>query len=144
MRIGDITRHDNNHNTELFEIEKIIKYPDYQNSAVDDDIVLFKLDRDIEFTEFIRPICLPQTDDEPEKAIATGWGLVEAFSDRQSATLMKVNLDIFNETECQPHYKNNRKVKKGIDYASKVCAGSQTERKDTCQGDSGMKIFQFS
>lgn len=140
VKVGDITRRDNVHDTELFEIIEIIRHPNYATSAVDDDIVLFKLDRDIEFNEFTRPICLPQNDEKPEKMIATGWGYVDN-SKRQSDELMKVTLELYNQTECASHYKGYRKAKRGMDYETKVCAGSHLGNKDACQGDSGKFNF---
>lgn len=140
VKVGDVTRRSNIHDTELFEIIEIIRHPNYKTSGVDDDIVLLKLDRDIEFNEFTRPICLPQHDEKPEKMIATGWGYVDNRK-RQSDEMMKVTLELFDQAECATYYKNFRKAKRGIDYETKVCAGSHTESKDSCQGDSGKKIF---
>ena len=104
IKVGDVTKRNNVHDTELFEIVEIIRHSNYTTSSVDDDIVLFKVDRDIEFNEFTRPICLPQHDEKPEKMIATGWGYVDN-SQRQSDELMKVTLELYNQTECEIHYR---------------------------------------
>lgn len=43
------------------EIEKIIPHPNYDRQSVSrmHDIALIRLSEDIEFTKFIKPICLP-------------------------------------------------------------------------------------
>lgn len=112
------------------------KHPQYNSKSVDYDIALFKLDRDVEFNQYVLPICLPQIDEDPEKAIATGWGR-EAFAAGKSDNLMKVTLDLFTQPDCQAKYPREGKVKNGIDYATKLCAGSKTLKRDTCDGDSG-------
>lgn len=50
-------------------------------------------------------------------------------------------MSIFKESECQAKYTIHGKIKNAIDYESKVCAGSYTEMKDTCGGDSGLFAF---
>lgn len=76
-------------------------------------------------------------DESHEKAIATGWGHL-AFGEALSNVLMKVTLNIFNETDCKAKYELSGKTKNGIDYETKICAGSYEEQKDTCSGDSGI------
>lgn len=88
------------------------------------------------------PICLPQIDEEPDKAYATGWGR-ESFGSGKSENLLKVTLDLFTQRDCQAKYPNEGKVKNGIDYQTKVCAGSKTYRKDTCDGDSGKISYKY-
>lgn len=60
---------------ELYNIIAITNHPEYQEPSIYHDITLFKLDRNVVFSEYMRPICL-QTDYAVRKpyAIVTGWG----------------------------------------------------------------------
>ena len=50
-------------------------HPDYKPPSLYNDIALFQLESDVEFSDAVRPICL-NTDlsATPLKQIATGWG----------------------------------------------------------------------
>lgn len=53
-------------------------HPNYKKPSYYNDIALFKLDRDVKFSAYIRPVCLnsdPSTN--PVKVVASGWGNVE-------------------------------------------------------------------
>ncbi|GLV36695.1 Serine Protease Immune Response Integrator [Carabus blaptoides fortunei] len=73
-----------------------------------------------------------------DKAVATGWGLLE-FSGERSEKLMKVELDLYTNEECSEYYKDkvgSRKLPEGI-TGTMICSGGKTEAKSTCQGDAG-------
>jgi len=56
----------------------IFRHPDYKPPAKYNDIALLKLDRRVEFNEFIRPACLYTSDTfQVTKTLATGWGKTE-------------------------------------------------------------------
>lgn len=128
----NVVRGEDNPNTLKFEITERIKHPDYKANSIDHDIALFKLDRNVVFNSFVAPICLPHFDKSPDKLIATGWGK-QGFIEEMSNDLMKVKLEMFTEEQCQEKYAKSRKNREGINYASKFCAGSFNESKDTCK-----------
>lgn len=61
-----------------YDIIERINHPDYREPSVYNDIALYRLHEDVQFNEYVRPICL-QTDHQFAKtyAIATGWGRTE-------------------------------------------------------------------
>lgn len=136
VKLGDVRRGQNNINTYSYEIGERLKHPDYKYSSIDNDIALFKLAVVVTLNAYVRPICLPHLDEITKSATATGWGQLGAF-DHQSKVLLKVNLDIFNQSSCQKSYDKSGKTANGIDYVTKICAGSYEKMKDTCGGDSG-------
>lgn len=84
------------------------------------------------FTKFIRPACLWQTFSiNSMKTVATGWGDSETFG-KASEELMKVELDIINNHQCNS-YLDDPKLDKGI-LDSQMCAGVLAGKKDTCNG----------
>jgi hypothetical protein len=59
-------------------VEEVIQHPQYKPPAKYNDVALLKLDREVEFTEFIRPACLFKTDTfHINKTVATGWGRID-------------------------------------------------------------------
>lgn len=54
----------------------------------------------------------------------------------RSDDLLKVQLNIFRNNECDAFFDRTRKLPDGI-VESQLCAGNRGGRKDTCEGDSG-------
>lgn len=140
VRLGEHDQgRENEGNKVDLRIAQSIPHPEYRYPIQYNDIGLFKLERRVDLNGAIRPACLPDESAVTTRtAIATGWGAVTWRGD-QSSVLLKVTLDMFTQTECNRTFRNdiNRKLNRGIVEATQVCAGSRTEEKDSCQGDSG-------
>ncbi len=90
-----------------------IMHSGYSPRTFDHDIALLVLDRDVEYTETIRPICLPLLLEAAEKRdytgtqpLVAGWGALE-FRGPTSNTLQYVALEVRTRTYmCMPseHY----------------------------------------
>jgi len=63
-----------------YQIEKRVVHPNYQPPSLYNDIALFRLDQDVKFSAYVRPICLnadPKLQSSPSQTvIATGWGQI--------------------------------------------------------------------
>uniref|UniRef100_A0A1Y1K0Y6 Peptidase S1 domain-containing protein n=1 Tax=Photinus pyralis TaxID=7054 RepID=A0A1Y1K0Y6_PHOPY len=61
-----------------YSAENIIVHPDYNPRTSHNDIGLVRLSRNVEYSEYIRPICLPSTKEldlnECVQLAASGWG----------------------------------------------------------------------
>ena len=136
-KIGDVRRGNNTENTLLVHIMERIKHPGYKRDSIDHDIMLFKLHESVQFNDYIRPICLPHINEKVKRAVVTGYGST-GFGQDLSINLLKVTLDIFNQTDCQSKYSQTGLIKNGIDEETKMCAGSYFKNKDSCGGDSGI------
>lgn len=112
-----------------YNIEERIPHPEYNSNLLHNDIGLLKLDRNVEFSIYISPICLPSTFEIPNpKLVATGWGSVE-FSKPKTDWLIKVELEQIGA--CNKSYTSYK-------YESQICAGSGSESaNEECPGDSG-------
>lgn len=66
--------------------------------------------------------------------IATGWGTT-GYATQQSEELLKVELDVIAENQCNPLLKRNLALTgdKLVDY-SQLCAGVLQGGRDTCGG----------
>ncbi|XP_055590878.1 CLIP domain-containing serine protease B4-like [Uranotaenia lowii] len=118
-----------------------IIHPEYiyeHNVAVHNDIALIKLERPIEFTDFISPVCLPLAKDlrkireAGRKFTVIGWGATERGMQipRILGSQYKLAVEVpgVSLKTCRRHYPNM--------IESEMCAGGESG-KDSCQGDSG-------
>lgn len=120
-----------------YQIDQIVVHPDYRIPSLYNDIALFHLDRDVEFSSHVRPICLnadPNWQSGSSKTvIATGWGLIQN-GEAMSLDLLKVNLDIISADLCKSNYASISKkmLMHGIVEDSMICAGDVGGEKDNC------------
>lgn len=119
-------------------IVQILPHENYVSNAKSyyHDIVLIRMEKPAKLTEFIRPICLPQSlhlrnlVTTNQRYIVAGWGKTD--SNTRSARLKKVYLRGVDGEACAQRYRQQ-----GIFISpSQLCAGG-TNARDTCKGDSG-------
>ncbi|XP_060870189.1 venom protease-like isoform X2 [Metopolophium dirhodum] len=120
-----------------YKIEERIIHPNYKSRSLYNDIALFRLERDVHFSAYVRPICL-NTDNTltPPAIIAT--------ASRLSSRLYKVQLNIIPAEQCNNSFSYisniNNILAKGIVENSMLCTGNAKGVEDTCKGDSGGPI----
>lgn len=143
VRLGEYDKSAPSPGVQDISIAEYIPYPSYRRITKYNDIGLIKLSRPVQFSEYIRPACLPEEySTNTLKAVATGWGRTDVFN-ATSDILQKVILDLYNDQECRNSFiAESRKhdLRNGIVSDTQFCAGSRNERKDVCQGDSGGPI----
>jgi hypothetical protein len=66
-----------------YQVAQYIKHPGYDSNsdAVDYDMMLFKVDHAWEFTDYVKPACLPKRNDYPSSGQlckVSGWGSTQA------------------------------------------------------------------
>ncbi|XP_055630686.1 serine protease easter-like [Toxorhynchites rutilus septentrionalis] len=119
-------------------IERKIPHPSYnpQSREQYNDIALLRLEQPVAYTDFIKPICLPNTAELRTKSTVglklhvAGWG--RTATERFSNVKQKVRVDGVDLTSCNEVYKEERVTL----LDGQLCAGGETG-KDSCQGDSG-------
>ena len=148
----DFTRSDESLHAD-YQISQIIAHPDYKYPLKYNDIALISTTTTIRFTKFIRPACLnTKATVSQTVGIATGWGklgmfllvyvekqrrylnvkLFLEFSGDNSKKLMKVALNLYDNSECSRSYRNDKNLPRGIS-SSMLCAGELSGGRDTCQ-----------
>lgn len=133
VRLGDldITNDTDDAKPQNFTVANIFVYPEYQASSHYHDIALVKLDKSVEFNDYMKPACLYTGRNISTKLIATGWGETD-FSGGSSSHLMKVELDSVDYEECASNYADSGSMLGyGIVDDLQICAGD-SEGKDTC------------
>ncbi|XP_017890039.2 uncharacterized protein LOC108630945 [Ceratina calcarata] len=113
-------------------IEEQITHENYRPTARDQryDIALLRLARDVVFTNYIKPICLPPSSVIGKKVFVAGWGKTENGS--SSNVKLKLGLPLSDAEQCQSTYGSAGLT---LGYGQ-FCAGGQ-KGKDSCRGDSG-------
>ncbi|XP_017780078.1 PREDICTED: serine protease easter-like [Nicrophorus vespilloides] len=110
--------------------ERLTPHVDFVDS-VKNDIALIRLDRDIKYSKFVSPICLPADEKQQPntKMFVAGWGKTERGTN--SEVLLKVQVPIVNNELCDWLLGKRIKVRD-----TQICAGGE-KWKDSCRGDSG-------
>lgn len=123
-----------------FNVIERIKHPDFKHPSKYHDIALLRLNRSVYFSQYVRPACLQQTHSVNfDKVIASGWGKTD-FNKAASKQMQKVALELFPHDQCNASYASEigRRLRIGIDDMIQICAGSHSDKKDTCQ------VFPFT
>ncbi|XP_013784210.1 clotting factor B [Limulus polyphemus] len=125
-----------------YHVEDVIIHPDYVERENYNDIAIIVLKEELNFTDLVRPICLPDpeavTDSlKGRRVTVAGWGDLD-FAGPRSQVLREVSIPVVPIGDCNKAYQklNTLALKNGITKKF-ICAGLEEGGKDACQGDSG-------
>ncbi|XP_047214556.1 serine protease 27-like isoform X2 [Girardinichthys multiradiatus] len=131
--LGRHTQQSVNSHESSFRASQIIIHPDYNSNTNDNDIALVQLDSTVEFTNYIRPICLAAAGSVFTAGLdcwVTGWGTISSDANLPDPqTLQEVDVPIVSNSQCSSTYSSITD--------NMMCAGLTAGGKDSCQGDSG-------
>lgn len=138
VRLGE---HDLSNDTEGanhvdYGIENTIVHEGYKSQT--NDIALVRVDRDVAFSDQIRPICLPtvaalrSSDYERKYPFVVGWGETN-LNGPSSDVLLQVQVPVVDNNSCGQAYARHGATITG----EQLCAGEAKGGKDSCRGDSG-------
>ncbi|XP_054259697.1 venom protease-like [Macrosteles quadrilineatus] len=119
------------------DVDRAIPHPNYRSSGKTDDIAVVRLKTQVQFNDFIQPICLPSTSYfrstslTGQKPYVAGWGAL-FFRGPSTKALQQVDVSITAENVCRNAYSSQR----GAVIDNRVLCASNPG-KDACQGDSG-------
>ncbi|GBP19060.1 Serine protease snake [Eumeta japonica] len=122
-------------------VGEIIRHPNYEPPLKYHDIALMRPERDFILSRYIRIACLHfETELNYNNATAIGFGTTQPGASTGSQTLMKVELDIIDNTICNRSMR--ALIRRGLLTTgiteNQLCAGDYEKGgRDTCQGDSG-------
>ncbi|XP_055375214.1 serine protease 7 [Condylostylus longicornis] len=126
----------------FIEPDEIIPHEEYNDSHKQHDIGLIRLKNHINFTAFIRPVCLPsavnlQRTLPGEEIIVSGWG--RTTSAAKSNVKQKLQVPVINQNDCISKFATKKQEIK----ESQICAGGKFYE-DSCDGDSGGPLMKQS
>ncbi|XP_004587214.1 prostasin isoform X1 [Ochotona princeps] len=121
---------------------EVIVHPDYHEEGSQGDIALLKLSEKVNFSRYIRPICLPAANASfPNglKCTVTGWGYVApSVSLPSPKPLQQLEVPLISRETCNCLYNIDANPEEPhFIQDDMLCAGYVTGGKDACQGDSG-------
>ncbi|XP_075784860.1 serine protease 27-like [Pelodiscus sinensis] len=124
-------------------VQRIIPNPNYAGQTTSGDIALIQLATPVNFSDYILPICLPDTSirfPPGKECWVTGWGNLRPWVDLPSPqTLQKLQVPIIDTKTCKSLYRTNgvnRPPYRDI-QDDMICAGYAEGLRDACNGDSG-------
>uniref|UniRef100_A0A8C7CV14 trypsin n=1 Tax=Oncorhynchus kisutch TaxID=8019 RepID=A0A8C7CV14_ONCKI len=90
---------------EMF-VKKAFPHPHYDNEEHDNDIMLLKLEKNVLVTNRVRPIGLPQTEDEevPKDCLVSGWGFNIRGVNKGSSVLLDLNVTLVASQVCSDNH----------------------------------------
>ncbi|XP_026170760.1 transmembrane protease serine 9-like [Mastacembelus armatus] len=116
-------------------VDRIILYPSYESNTDNNDIALLRLSSPVQFTDYIRPVCLAASGsvfNNGTVSWVTGWGAIqEGVPLPPPQTLQEVEVPVVGNRQC------NCLLGVGRVTDNMICAGALAGGKDSCQGDSG-------
>lgn len=124
-------------------IAETIVHESYTSQTKNDDIALIRLVHAMNFTNWMKPICLPvseklrTTNLETAQLVIAGFGKTETGS--YSDVKLRLNVNGTSSEYCNAAYRKYRGYADDI-LPKQICAGGAME-KDSCNGDSGCPLM---
>ncbi|XP_037076352.1 anionic trypsin-1-like [Pollicipes pollicipes] len=121
-------------------VARVLRHPDY--AASQNDLALLELAAPVDFSDTVRPICLPPADADHQgrPARLAGWGLLQ-FAGRSADVLQEARLRVADTAACEAAYRGLPSFSQAFPGgfgSTKLCASAADGgRADACQGDSG-------
>jgi secreted trypsin-like serine protease len=128
-----------------FSVFEIILHPEWSNvgEKFHADIAIVVLKEKVEFTSLIKPICLPEQDNDEVDVVGTGrivgWGRRHQ-GEFHAMKPEELEIPAIKSSKCYTKYPDLAR------YASEnspFCGGYENKGKGACTGDSGGGFFIF-
>ena len=114
--------------------------PDFDLRTYDNDLAVVRLDRAVQWSEAVRPLCVPDTRGEHAGQLAdiVGWGRTR-FNGQLPGRLREARVPVLSQEQCRH---GTKYVPREI-TDNMLCAGYRdTAHIDACQGDSGGPLIK--
>ncbi|XP_051726516.1 guanine nucleotide-binding protein subunit beta-5b isoform X7 [Ctenopharyngodon idella] len=126
--LGKHNKYVNETTEQQIGVEKVFRYPKYNDQPHNNDIMLIKLRKPAIFNKYVKPIRLTTScSSAGEQCLVSGWGDTGVGS---ASVLQCLNLPVLSRMQCKGAYGTNM-------TENMFCAGFMEGGKDSCQGDSG-------
>ena len=126
-------------NQESRRIENLFMRKDFVVRTYNNDIALIQMERKVVFTKYIRPICLPELNEDYSGEMATiiGWGR-QNYNGKLPNHLKEAKVPVLPQEKCK--YRSRHLAKEITE--NMLCAGYDDAHIDACQGDSGGPLIK--
>ncbi|XP_055612826.1 CLIP domain-containing serine protease B9 isoform X2 [Uranotaenia lowii] len=121
-------------------IEEKRAHAEYSEDSKHNDIALLRLSRNVEFSDFVQPVCLPLPDFKSSSTgsvnFVTGFG--RTLKGSRSMVKQKLGIKVYDQERCRTKFA----TKKAVITDNQMCAGGDFA-KDSCHGDSGGPLMKL-
>nr|XP_020851134.1 serine protease 27-like [Phascolarctos cinereus] len=141
--LGSISPYPVNADAQIRKVVQFKRHPYYQKEFGPGDIALVQMDSSVNFNNYILPICLPDSADQPVEGTlcwVTGWGQTGEEELLPSPyTLQELEVPLISTEVCDDYYHigSETSASEPIILSDMFCAGFPEGQKDSCLGDSG-------
>ncbi|XP_003783951.1 enteropeptidase [Otolemur garnettii] len=114
-------------------IDQIVISPHYNKRTKDNDIAMMHLEVQVNYTDYIQPICLPEENQAfppGRMCFIAGWGRL-IHQGPTANILQEAEVPLLSNEKCQQQMQEYNITE------NMICAGYEEGGTDTCQGDSG-------
>jgi hypothetical protein len=141
IRLGATMNSDSDPDAVNATVDRVFTHPSYDSYYIVNDVGLLRLSQPIQFTDTIRPICLPdnETDiDSFKVCVATGFGRT-SYYDSVATRMLQVRLNVLPISSCFSSFDwVTSDAIFNIYRNTVICLGPDPRYKTgTCKGDSG-------
>ncbi|XP_040074219.1 proclotting enzyme [Ixodes scapularis] len=135
VRLGDVDLRSTDGDTHAIDVdvETIHRHPRYNGRTYNNNVALLELSKEVPFSQFVRPICLPLGEISMMnvtgiQAFVVGWEHSPTNAYERSRNQLQVGLvTIWEDAECQEVYRSF-----AIDQKTQLCAGDQRSGPGPC------------
>ena len=125
-----------------YKVEENIPHPFYNRITFSNDLALLRLNRNVEFTNYVRPICVPRS--EGDLAVYGQTLFITGFGQKPDGTVAKIKKKIqtslISNDECREKMKLIGNITPITPY--QLCSEDHPNSTDTtCAGDDGGPVM---
>merc|ERR1740129_582838 len=127
---------------EVRKVDKVVARGDFELRSYNNDIALVKMDRPVEWSEAVRPLCLPEASGQEDDytgdmADIIGWGRLQ-YNGKTASRLREAAVPVISQRQCRHESKySSEEITDNM-----ICAGFKDAHIDACQGDSGGPLIK--
>ncbi|CAK1552927.1 unnamed protein product [Leptosia nina] len=119
-----------------YSVERLVVHESYNSGLISNDISLVKVTEDIEFTDRVQPILLPESNTEANaELLLTGWGRL-SYPGNLPEVLQMINVTALSVDDCQSKFNGINPV-----YDTQICSLTRAGE-GACHGDSGGPLVE--
>ncbi|XP_067122790.1 chymotrypsinogen B-like [Centruroides vittatus] len=138
IRAGEYNLNANDGTEQDVKVDEYFIHEEFDPVIVDKDIALLKLEHNVVITDYVKPVCLPKSDDmlhSRNRGTILGWGKRRDNSEYGADILRQAEVPIVDLEECRDEYEEYEITD------DMICAGYKRGRVDACTGDSGGSLL---
>lgn len=124
--------------TQIRMAGEIHMHSNYNDVTLENDIALIRLETSVTYTDYVRPICLPQTSNETFEShiecYTSGWGGLDDQARDFPDRLQEAKMHLINDDVCAA---DSDIARYGLYEDIMLCAGYTHGHVTICSGDSG-------